>query len=381
VLTPGSSRLALAGTILGLTGFVGVSLSPATASATTAQRPAAANITYVQTQLTAAEAVPNFVPPGPPFNASSARGKTVFVIPETSEVPFLEAIDSSVVAAGKSVGVKVTVYPNQGESTQWVQGMNQAIAEKVGAIILGAPPEQLEPQLQQAKAAGIPVDILHLYDHVMPLPANISSTVFAPFTTSGKLEADWVISATKGKADALIITSNEVPPSKYIVAAIQSQFKTYCLSCKTTVIDVPSADWGTKMQTAVQSALLKDPNINYIIPLYDSASEFVIPGILSAGRTGSVSIASYNGTPFVLGDIRSKKDVAMDVGESQEWIAYANFDEVLRLMTGHSAITNETTPIRVFSASNIATVGNPPNPNAAFGTAYVAGFEKLWSDK
>ena len=44
MLIPGSSRLALAGAILGLTGFVGVSLSPATASATTAQRPAAANL-------------------------------------------------------------------------------------------------------------------------------------------------------------------------------------------------------------------------------------------------------------------------------------------------------------------------------------------------
>jgi ribose transport system substrate-binding protein len=374
-------RPAIAGAILALTGFGAVSVNATTAWAGMAQRPSTANLAYVQGQLSAAEGVPTFVPPGPPFDASAARGKTVFVIPETSEVPFLEAIDTSIVAAGKSVGVKVTVYPNQGESTQWVQGMNQAIAEKVGAIILGAPPEELQPQLEQAKAAGIPVDILHLYDHVMPLPANISSTVFAPFTTSGKLEADWVISATKGSADALIITSNEVPPSKYIVAAIQSQFKTYCPACKTTVIDVPSADWGTKMQPAVQSALLKDPNINYIIPLYDSASEFVIPGILSAGRTGSVSIASYNGTPFVLGDIKSKKDVTMDVGESQEWIAYANFDQVLRLMTGHAAITDETTPIRVFTASNIATVGNPPNPNAAFGTSYVKGFEKLWSDK
>jgi ribose transport system substrate-binding protein len=162
---------------------------------------------------------------------------------------------------------------------------------------------------------------------------------------------------------------------------MQSEFADRCSSCKTTVIDVPSADWGTKMQPAIQSALLKDPNINYIIPLYDSASEFVIPGILVAGHSGKVKIASYNGTPFVLNDIRTKNTVAMDVGESQDWIGYANMDQVLRLITGHRALADEQTPIRLFSSANIAQAGNPPDPNKAFGNGYSIGFRKLWSGK
>jgi ribose transport system substrate-binding protein len=303
----------------------------------------------------------------------------VFVIPYTSAIPFLNAINDSIVAVGKRHGVKVTVYPNQGQSSQWVQGMNQAIAQKASAIILGAPPEQLGPQLKQAKAAGIPVDVLHLYDRVMPRPSDVTSTVFAPFTQAARLEADWVIMDTNGKADAVIIADNTVPPSRYIVSAMQAEFKAHCPSCKTTVVNVPATDWGTKMQPATQSALLADSGVNYVIPIYDSASQFVIPGILAAGRSGQVKIATYNGTPFVLNDIRTKNTVAMDVGESQAWIGHANMDQVLRMITGHKPLPDVQTPIRVFNQSNIAEAGNPPDPNHAFGNSYPAGYRAVWS--
>lgn len=357
---------------------VGIASGPAAA---TPSATAAADVAYAKARIATAAKVPAYKAPGPAFNAKAARGKSVFVIPETSAVPFLNAIDESISAIGKAYGVKVTVYPNQGLTSQYVQGMNQAIAAKAGAIILGAPPEELGPQIAQAKAAGIPVDVLHLYDKAMPVPSGVTSTVFAPFTASARLEADWAIADTGGKADAVVITSNEVPPSKYMVSAMQAEFAAHCKACKTTVIDVPAADWGTKMQSAVQSALIADPNVNYVIPLYDSATQFVIPGITAANRLSSVKITSYNGTPFVLQDLASKKSVAMDVGESQEWIAYANMDQVLRMLTGHKPLKDEQTPTRVFDAANIATAGNPPDPNKAFGKSYVAGYKALWSGK
>jgi ribose transport system substrate-binding protein len=360
--------MAFVGTLFGLCLLVAGS---GVSQARTGARFTSADLGYVKQQVAAAQAVPKFVAPGPAFDASAAKGKTVFLIPETSQVPFLQAIDKSIINVGKQYGVKVTEYTNQGQSSQWVQGMNQAIAQKASAIILGAPPELLGPQLAQAK-------VLHLYDKTMPLASNIAATVFAPFTAAAKLEADWAILDTKGKADAVIVTSNEVTPSKYIVKAMQSEFKAHCPTCKTTVIDVPAADWGTKMQSAVQSALVKDPNVNYVIPLYDSAIQFVLPGILASGKSGKVKIASYNGTPFVLTDIKQGK-VAMDVGESQDWIGHANMDQALRLITGHPAIKDYETPIRIFTKSNIAQAGNPPDPNKAFGNGYVQGYSKLWS--
>jgi ribose transport system substrate-binding protein len=351
--------------------------APSTSPATSAS----AHVAYAQAQIRKASAVPAFRAPGAGFDAGAARGKTVFVIPYTSAIPFLNAINDSMVAVGKRYGVKVTVYPNQGQSSQWVQGMNQAIAQKASAIILGAPPEQLGPQLKQAKAAGIPVDVLHLYDRVMPVPSGVTSTVFAPFTRAARLEADWVIMDTKAKADAVILTDDTVPPSRYIVSAMRAEFRAHCPACKTTVVNVPAPDWATKLQPATQSALLADPGVNYVVPIYDSASQFVVPGILAAGRSGRVKIATYNGTPFVLKDIRTKNTVAMDVGESQAWIGHANMDQVLRMITGHKPLPDAETPIRVFHQANIADAGNPPDPNRAFGDSYATGYRAVWSGR
>ena len=343
----------------------------------TGARFTSADLSYVKQQVAAAQAVPKFVAPGPAFNAAAAKGKTIFLIPETSQVPFLQAIDQSIIKVGKQYGVKVTEYTNQGQSTQWVQGMNQAIAQKASAMILGY---HLSCSARNSPRRKPPASRWS-YSTCTTGRCRASrhaAAVFAPFTAAAKLEADWAILDTKGKADAVIVTSNEVTPSKYIVKAMQSEFTAHCPTCKTTVIDVPAADWGTKMQSAVQSALVADPNANYVIPLYDSAIQFVLPGVIAAGKSGKVKIASYNGTPFVLTDIKQGK-VAMDVGESQDWIGHANMDQALRLITGHPAIANYETPIRIFTKSNIAQAGNPPDPNRAFGSGYVQGYSKLWS--
>src|SRR4051794_15687776 len=58
------------------------------------------------------KAIPSFVPPGPAFDASKARGKTIFVIPESSSIPFINTIDESIKRVAKLAGVKTTEYTN-----------------------------------------------------------------------------------------------------------------------------------------------------------------------------------------------------------------------------------------------------------------------------
>lgn len=381
-----SKRRGLALIVLALiTGFSVVTTSWSHVSevrgATLRSSAAKVDLAYVSKRIKKALAIPKFKAPGPAFNAKRARGKSIFIIPETSSVPFVSLMDTSIQKVAIRAGLKATVWPTQGQPSQWVQGIDQAIAQKANLIVLGAPPDQLQPQINQANKAGIPVVNLHLYDKVMPRPSGIAAYVYAPFTAAGRLEADWVIKATKGKADALIVTSNEVTPSPYIVKAIQKEFAKHCSTCKTTVVNVPAADWGTKMQSTVQSSLLTDPNINYVIPLYDSASQFVAPAITAAHKQGSVHIASYNNTPFVLQMLRSGSIVRMDCGESPDWIAYANMDQVLRLLSGVKALKNEAAPLRLFDKSNVKQAGTPPVATKGFGSAYRKGYLKLWGIK
>jgi hypothetical protein len=97
---------------------------------------------------------------------AAARGKTVFNIPLISTTAFNEIVDEGEAEAAKMVGLKFVESKNEGNPSQWVAGMNQAIGQKVDLIILeGSPdPRSLTVQLAEAKSVGIPVISTHFYD-------------------------------------------------------------------------------------------------------------------------------------------------------------------------------------------------------------------------
>jgi ribose transport system substrate-binding protein len=77
-------------------------------------------------------AVPAFTAPGPAVDVAKLRGKSIFVIP-IEETPFTQAVEAGEQAAAKAAGIKMTIYPNEGEVSQWVQGMQTAIAQKAAS--------------------------------------------------------------------------------------------------------------------------------------------------------------------------------------------------------------------------------------------------------
>ena len=112
-----------------------------------------------------------FTAPGGAIDISSLKGKKVFDIPSVPN-PFVQSISAAMQDAATKAGMVYTRFDNQAQVSQWVQGINQAIASKQDIIVLnGAPdPRALQPQLQAAKAAGIPVVVMHFHDNDMPEP-------------------------------------------------------------------------------------------------------------------------------------------------------------------------------------------------------------------
>ncbi len=333
-----------------------------------------------QANLAKYKAVPRFVAPGPAFDArAKAGGKTLFVIPASSEVPFVATINNHMTRIARSLGVRVKTWQNQGQPSQWVQGMNAAIAQKANAIVLlaGNDPAALQPQIKAAKAKGIPTIVAHLYDEHQPSAPNVGGLVNIPYKIAGELIADQAIVDTKGQANALVVTINQVKSTVPMVAGIRGEFAKYCRGCKLSFTDVTIPEIATKIQPNVQAALTRDPSINYVICLYDSAEvPFAAAAIRAAGRVGKVKISTFNGTPEILKMVKQGDIVAMDVGENLEWIAYAVVDQSLRIMGGLKPVKSEHVPVRVFDKSNIAQAG--PSFTGGWGTSYVSGYKKLW---
>ena len=339
-----------------------------------------ANLNAVRSEIDKYTGLPAFVAPGPAIDRSKIAGKTVFYIPDSSANPFAANIGNAMGDAAKLLGMNFVNCTTQGQVAQWVQCYGEALGRHASLIFDfgGVDPRVVGPQIAQAQQASVPVLGIHVYAGSQT-PVAVNSSVPAPYDEAARLMADWVVLDTKGNAD--VITSNEVTGTPPLVNGIRSVFSQHCgSSCKTTLVNVPVADWSTKIQTEVQSALNRDPNINYIIPIYDSMSQFVVPAVTAAGRTGKVHISTYNGTPFVLGYMQSGEIVSMDVGENLDWLGWAYIDAAARVLAGGSIAKtlDEHTALRIFTKQNVADAGNPPKVSTGYGDAYVNGYKGLW---
>lgn len=327
-----------------------------------------------------------FSPPGPEIDISSLKGKKIFDIPSVPN-PFVQSISASMQAVAQKVGMQYTRYENQAQVSQWIQGMNRAISSKQDIIVLnGAPdPRALQPQLKAAKAAHIPVVVMHFHDNGTPNPpacegcADVTATVTAPFNDAGKAAADWIIKDSGGKANTLIVGGTDILPSPGTIKTMTDEFAAYCPKCTSKVTNIPVADWNTKTQGIVQSALQANPKINYVYVLYDAMVAGAVPAVQTLAKAGKVKIASYNGSPFALDYIRQSKGslVAMDVGEDTPGIGYATMDQVFRILLGKQPVP-ERTPIRIWDKTNVGEAGTPAKAGQGYGNVYTGGYLKLW---
>lgn len=329
--------------------------------------------------------VPTFTAPGEPIDVSSLEGKSMFLIPLVPN-PFNQSIEETMEALADEVGMEYTVFPNQGEPSQWVQGMNAAITAQPDIIVLSTAPDPrvLQPQLQAAEDAGIPVLVTHFYDNSTPNPpdcegcaAGVTAIVPAPFHDAAKAAADWIIVDSEAQANVLVIGSADILPSPGTVDVVTEELANACPECTSTVINIPVAQWNTDVQGEVQSALTRDPSITHVYPLYDAMVAGAVPAIQTVGRVDDVKVVSYNGSPYVLQYIQDGDIVGMDVGEDTVGIGYANMDQAFRILLGEPTVDQRTT-IRIWDDTNVEETGTPPVVGQGYGDEAVVGFLQLW---
>ena len=339
------------------------------------------DIAFFKDQLAPFVHKPEFIAAGAPFDAARCmKGKSIFSIPVSSANPFTANIEKAMAAAANKVGFKFTTWENQGQSAQWVQGMDTAVNQKYDLIDLlaGTDPRVLGPQIKAAHDAGIPVVASHYngLEQSAEVAKYADGDVPIDYVKAGKLLVDWAVVRTGGHMNALVLIANGPLSTDSMVAGVTAELK-HCNDCKTKTMDFPVVDWGTKITPGVQSALLADPSINYIIVIYDSMSQFVVPALTITGASARVKIDAFNGTPFVLGLIQQGK-VEMDIGENLDWIGSALVDAEMRRVCHLDLIKDPKIPFYIFDSSNARDAGTPPMLSMGYGDAYVAGYEKLW---
>ncbi|MEU1981882.1 substrate-binding domain-containing protein [Nocardia sp. NPDC019395] len=330
--------------------------------------------------VAAATAVPSADDLGPAIAVESLRGKTIYSIPIDSKAEFYQAGEQAMKSIAAKAGINYVTFPSDGTQISYQQGINQAINARAGAILLNGPlPSTLGPQIDAANKAGVPIVPLHISDKDSPATPGVRYESFAPFNEAARLMALAATAAQEGKpVHALVIESSETGPSQGMVDTIRNTLAEQAPEgSRTTVINIAVPQWAQQIQGQVQSAVLRNPDINAVLPIFDSMSLYAAPGIRQAAYNRDVPIYTFNGTPSILAMVENEQ-VAMNVAENPDWVAYVNLDAAFRAMLGVEPVPGASGPVRVIDASNVAETGDPPTSGQGFGDEYAGAFLRLW---
>jgi ribose transport system substrate-binding protein len=219
----------------------------------------------------------------------------------------------------------------------------------------------------------------HLTGYEQPIPGGVNAVVPIDYKRAGGLLADWAIWKTDGKANASVMGVSDVLSTDSMFSGVKEEFAK-CPNCKTNYLNVSIPDMVSKTQTMAQGALTADPNIDYMIPIYDVLSQWVVPAVTISGRQDKVKVVTFNGTPFALTMVQDGK-IEMDIGENLDWIGHAVVDAEMRLICGLPAVADPKIPLLIFDKSNADSAGKPAQVSTGYGDAYVAGYRQLWKLK
>lgn len=383
-ITSKSLLAALAVSAVALSGCSSVEEQSAAAGGASASAPSRAEASAAQRVVDeATRAVATFTAPGTPLKDIAAlKGKTVYFVPATYQVPVFQAIAASLKTALGSAGVGVEVCDGKSNPANMASCIQQGIDARAGAIVTGSiPTELVSVAFESAAKAGIPVV------NTMTAPAGPGDPTKVAYLTPDyvglqSLSAQSVIADSDAAAHVLYVEITDTPAT--VLWAEQGALATYGKSCPGCTVTVVKANTGQfdKLPSLITSALTKDPKITHVQTEVDFAVQPVVEGLQAANATG-VKIASMDGVLATMQMLKSGQFVHSEVGFNADALAWYAADQALRMMSGAPATVNVQFPYRrIVTAANVGSLdltAQGEKSGSWYGsTDYQDGFRAHW---
>jgi ribose transport system substrate-binding protein len=376
-----ASRLAALTVVAAFVAALGVSSSSASRQLSPAAGMAAAKKLVAQY-----EQPPKWAPPGKPFDASKAKGKSIWYVSLSLSIPFEQYMLQGIQQGAKSVGAKGVGFDGKFSAAEGARGIEQAIQAKASVIMVGGfEPSLVGPALADAEKAGIPVLMANVQDPGPPrsdYPSAVKGFATHSFSWPGRAEADFVTVDSKGKANILFMSTSDLPhitgPEK---DAFLNELKRVCPGCKASVMNVPSGQWN-QLNTKTASYIRAHPDVDYIVPDFDGMVIFALPGVHSAGAQDKVKIVSFNATPSVMKALKNHDVVVAETGGPNLLQGWAFADQALRVAAGYKPLADIGVQDRLFTSANINSIDLNAQESTWYGhNDYAAQYKKLWGVK
>ncbi len=319
---------------------------------------------------------------GPTTGPKAAEGKTVIYVAGDMRNGGIQGVADGVQEAGKVIGWDVRIIDGQGTIAGQSTALNQAIALKPDAIILGGSDAvQQKDDLEKAKAQGIVV----VGWHAGPTPGPLEGTPIVANVTSNsmqvaKVAAMYAIAQSDGKAGVVVFAD-----STYAIAiakgrAMEAEIKK-CSGCSVLAFeDTPLADTANRVPQLTTSLLAKfGDKWTYSLAINDLYYDFMAPSLTAAGKTGDgapYNISAGDGSVSAYDRIRNKDFQAATVPEPLTMQGWQLIDEINRAFAGEKW-SGYVPGVHLVTPENIAYDGGPKNvfdPDNGYRDEY----KKIW---
>ena len=335
--------------------------------------------------VTQEEQPPKFTGPTSKVDIAKAKGKTVYYVSLTEEIPALHEWGVVLGQQLAAAGVHIQKCDAKGSPDGITTCLTQALAAKPDMIIAQALDTKfIASYIAKAKAQGIKFVTAQTGTPGVPtVPGDVAEVTF-DYPQVGRILADWFVAdsgCTKG-APQIITTTSSRQPSAAEVGGIQSEVAKLCPDLKLpSVQNVLIPDWPTKLPTTTRSILTANPNLNYMLPLYDGMTIYMVPainGILAA--KDKVKVASFNATPVVIqNELVKQSPLAADIGGPNQWYGVALADQALRVLAGQPPVASENVPLRLFTRDNVSQIDPKKDESTWYGSVNpICEYHKLW---
>ncbi len=355
------------------------------AAAAETEAAAAGGVAEAEAAVAKASQAPTFAPPAGvgAIDFAALKGKKVAIVNLVKAVPILTQWEDEITSALKGSGIELTSVDGKFDPNEWGRGIEQAISAKADLIfLLGVPPNAVAPQIAEAKKAGIPV-LASLQGYAgksLATVADLTADVGFDYRVPGVMMAQWFVADSKGKGNALIMSSDDNGSSPDVWGAMEAEIKRLCPDCKTKREDSTVPQWsdGT-LQQRTKALVQEDPSITHILAVYDGMTLAIEPGLVEAGVADKIRVAGFNGTPAVMANVQKGTAVKMDVGNPNMWFSAGAADAILSVLSGKKAIEDAGVPFRIFTQENLTGVDtSKEDPTNWYGIDPLKEYRTLW---
>jgi len=336
-------------------------------------------VAEAQEMLDSARQPLEFTPPGPAIDATTLEGKTVAIVSVDQRVPILAIANRSLEEAANEVGISVTLVDAKSQVTRMQQGIQAAARDADALILSGIPIAAVPAALEQAK--DIPsVSVLNNQPIDGAPGQGAGELVYASsapdYERGGALVAAQAVVDTDGELVTEIFDTKEITPSPDVVRGMKSVLDK-CSTCEVTENTTPLAEWATALTSKAQSTIRRNPNLNYMLPIFDDMGIFLSAGIRQAGAADRVKVAALDGTPAALKLIQEDDVFTANPGQPTGWLGWHALDQAMRGMLDEEP-GDPVIPSRLLDDSNLEGV-DVDDIDAPYGDVrYREGFRELW---